>query len=244
MALNQLQIPIDKLETPISHIYGLCERAAPGILQEPLNTLTNLGFLIAAFFIYKLYRNNPDYEAKKLWDIYVLNILMVCIGIASISFHTAPSYYTEIADTAFIVIFIVVYFTSAMFRIINLKKYPVLICMMAFVFTTKALVSYFPNALNDSVAYLSSMAAIIFIAFYLNLKRRAAATAFMMASIIGCVSLFFRVVDKEVCDVVPTGTHFLWHIFNSILIYILMKQLLRSINRRARMLRMAAEHGL
>lgn len=244
MALDQLQIPADKLETPISHIYRLCERAADGVWQEPLNTITNLGFLIAAYFIYKLYRNNPDYEGKNLWDIYILNILMICIGIASITFHTVPSYYTEIADTAFIVIFIIVYFTSAMFRIINLKKYPVLICMMAFVFTTKALVSYFPNALNDSVAYLSSMAAIIFIAFYLNLKRRAAATAFMMASIIGCVSLFFRVVDKEVCDVVPTGTHFLWHIFNSILIYILMKQLLRSINRRARMLRMAAEHGL
>jgi hypothetical protein len=211
---------------------------------EPLNTATNLGFLLAAILIYKLYRKNPDFAGKNIWDVRILNILIIFIGLASFSFHTMPNFYTEIADTAFIVIFIMVYFTSAMFRVANLTKYQVTIAMMAFLFTTNSLVKYFPNALNDSVAYLSSMGALILIALYLNIKRRAAATSFMLASILGMVSLFFRVVDIEVCDKLPTGTHFIWHLCNSLLLYILMKQLLRSINRRARMLRMAAEHGL
>ncbi len=236
----KLQIPVDTLQT-----HNLCERGSDlGMWVEPLNTITSAGFLIAAFLIFRMYKAHADYKDKRMWDVYFLNICMVFIGLSSIGFHMTPSYYTEIADTAFIVVFILVYFTSAMFRIVNLKKFAVVICFMAFVFTSKALVQLFPNALNDSVGYLSSMGAIIFIAVYLNVKRRAAATSFMLASILGMVSLFFRVVDREVCDQLHIGTHFVWHTCNSILLFMLMKQLLRSINRRSRMLRMAAEHGL
>jgi hypothetical protein len=237
-------VPDDILQTPITNLYGLCERASTGIWAEPLNALTNLGFFIGAYLIYRMYAHNPDYKGKKMWDVYFLNICMVVIGLASFGFHTVPTFYTELADVISIIIFIVVYFTAAMFRIANLSKFAVVICIMAFVFTTNSLVKYFPNALNDSIGYLSSMGALIFIALYLNIKRRAAASAFLLASILGMVSLFFRVVDREVCDQVPIGTHFIWHTCNSILLYMLMKQLLRSINRRSRMLRMAAEHGL
>lgn len=239
MPLNFL-IPADTLET-----HNLCERGTDlGLWVEPLNTITSIGFLIGAIIIYRMYSRNVDYKGKRMWDVYFLNLLMVFIGISSVLFHMAPSSYTEFADTAFIVVFIIMYFTSAMFRIVNLKKFAVVICIMAFVFTSKALVQYFPNALNDSIGYLSSMGALIFIALFLNIKRRAAATSFMLASILGMVSLFFRVVDREACDQIHTGTHFIWHTCNSILLFMLMKQLLRSINRRSRMLRMAAEAGL
>jgi len=215
-----------------------------GLFEEPLNTLTNIGFLVAAYLVFRLYWRDRDYKGKRMWDIYFLNLCMIFIGVGSISFHMYPSLYTELADTLFIILFIIVYFTSAMVRITSLSKFQVAVAMMAFVFTTNSLVRYFPNAMNDSVAYLSSMGALIFIAFYLHIKRRAAATYFLIASVLGMVSLFFRVVDVEVCEEIPFGTHFIWHIMNSILLYILMKQLLRSVNRRARMLRMAAEHGL
>jgi hypothetical protein len=236
----KIDIPADTLQT-----HNLCERGTDlSLWAEPLNAITSFGFLIAAMLIFRMYYNNPDFKDKKMWDVYFLNLVMVFIGLASIGFHTTPIYYTELADTVFIVIFIVVYFTSAMFRIANLKKFAVVICIMAFVFTSKALVQIFPNAMNDSVGYLSSMAALIFIAVFLNIKRRAAAASFMLASILGMVSLFFRVIDREVCDQFYTGTHFIWHTCNSVLLFMLMKQLIRSVNRRARMLRMAAEHGL
>jgi hypothetical protein len=211
---------------------------------EPLNTLTSIGFLIGAVLIFRMYYKNIDFKGKRIWDVYFLNFCMLLIGFSSLAFHMYPNGYTELADVSFIVVFIMVYFTSAMFRIAGLTKFQVTIAMMAFLGTTKALVQNFPHALNDSVGYLSSMAALIFIAVYLNVKRRTAAISFMLASILGMVSLFFRVVDREACTQIPTGTHFIWHICNSILLYILMKQLIRSINRKARMLRMAAEHGL
>ncbi len=232
-------------QTPLQHYYGVCERKVEfGMFQEPLNVVTNVGFFIAAALIFSLYHKNKDYRGQKMWDVYFLNICMIFIGVASVTFHMNPNKYTEIADTAFIILFIIVYFTSAMVRITVLSKFQVTVAMMAFLFTTYFLVKNFPNTLNDSVAYLSSMAALIFIAVYLNVKRRSAAQAFMLASIIGMVSLFFRVIDREFCDQITTGTHFIWHTLNSVLLYILMKQLVRSINRRARMLKMAAEEGL
>jgi threonine/homoserine/homoserine lactone efflux protein len=62
---------------------------------------------------------------------------------------------------------------------------------------------------------------------------------FLIASLVGVVSLFMRSIDNAVCNVFPLGTHFMWHGFNSLLIYILMRQLIRNVNRRERMLREA-----
>lgn len=32
------------------------------------------------------------------------------------------------------------------------------------------------------------------------------------------LSLVFRAIDPPVCEVFPIGTHFLWHIFNGVML--------------------------
>jgi hypothetical protein len=39
----------------------------------------------------------------------------------------------------------------------------------------------------------------------------------------------------------PFGSHFIWHTLNATLIYILLKQLIRNVNRVARLKRMAGD---
>jgi len=102
-------------------------------------------------------------------------------------------------------------------------------------------VHQFPNALNDSIGYLSSMIALIMIAVHLHLKARPSSQHFMLAAIIGVCSLFCRAIDREVCDMLPIGTHFLWHTLNATLLYILLKQVIRNVNREARLRRMAGD---
>lgn len=230
--------------TAISHFYGLCERTDPTyFLGEPLNTLTNLGFVIAAIMLLKYMLSiREDLKGFWIWDIYLLVFMTFCIGIASFFFHTMPSPFTEMADMAFIVTFIVIYFTSALFRIAKCNWLQAFIGLVAYAGGTHMLVTAFPNAMNDSIGYLSSMTALIIFALHLNMKRRFSARKFLVASIIGVASLFFRSVDNYVCDMIPFGTHFLWHTLNAVLIFILVKQLIRNVNRRARMLRKAAEH--
>jgi hypothetical protein len=225
----------------LSHLYGLCERHGPGLLQEPLNVISNFGFIYVAIAIYRYYKRHEDIGKRWIWDIRVLTLLVFTIGVNSIIFHAYPTRMTELMDTIPIVMFILIYFVSVLFRIGRVNLFQGTVCAVAFVGFSHILVHQFPNAMNDSIGYLSSMIALIVIAVYLHLKARPSSSHFMLAAVIGVVSLFCRVVDRDVCDVFPMGTHFLWHSFNALLLYILLKQIIRNVNRDARLKRMAGD---
>lgn len=224
-------------ETPLVHFYGVCERANESFWAEPINAFTNLAFIYASIRIYHYYRDHTDLRGKWVWDIHILTALLFMIGCASLLFHTLPNRYTEIGDVIFIVAFIVIYFNSAVHRVTGCNWFETIICFMAFAGVSHIIVSQFPHAINDSIGYLSSMAALSVIAFYLNMKQRPSARHFLNASLVGVISLFFRGVDNAVCDMIPIGTHFMWHLLNALLCYLLMIQLIRNVNRRARLAR-------
>lgn len=211
------------------------------MFAEPLNVISNIGFLIVAVAIYRFYHRHEDIGKRWIWDIHALTFLTFFIGVNSIVFHSFPNPITELMDTIPIVLFILIYFASVLFRIGRVNMFQGIICIVAFVGFSHILVHQFPNAMNDSIGYLSSMIALIMIAIYLYLKARPSSSHFMLASVVGVTSLFCRVVDREVCDVFPLGTHFLWHCLNALLLYILLRQIIRNVNREARLKRMAGD---
>jgi hypothetical protein len=225
----------------LNHWYGVCERTGAGLLQEPLNAISNLGFIYVAIAIYRFYRSHEDVQEHKILDVQIMTLMIFLIGINSILFHVYPTPITEMMDTIPIVAFILIYFVSVIFRIGKCTKFQGLIACVAFLGFSHMLVAQFPRALNDSIGYLSSMIALIVIAVYLHLRARPSSQYFMLAAIIGVVSLFARAVDKELCDIWPFGTHFIWHICNATLLYILMKQIIRNVNREARLKRLAGD---
>lgn len=227
--------------TSLSHWYGVCERHAEGFLAEPLNAVSNLAFIYVSIAIYRYYKANEDVTIRQIWDVKVMTLLIFIIGVNSIIFHTYPTQTTELMDTIPIVMFILIYFVSVIFRIGKCTKFQATVCFVAFIGFTHMLIHQFPRALNDSIGYLSSMISLIVIAVYLHLRARPSSQYFMLAAIIGVVSLFCRAIDREVCDVWPYGTHFLWHLFNATLLYILMKQIIRNVNREARLKQLAGD---
>ena len=82
-------------------MYYYCERTTDSFLSEPLNSLTNMAFLLAALLIYKKFRNH----------IYVniFSLSIFCIGIGSLLFHSIPSKITGLIDILFILLFIIIY---------------------------------------------------------------------------------------------------------------------------------------
>ena len=208
---------------------------------EPLNVLSSFFFMGVAVWIYRYYHRHEDLERKWIWDIHALTFLCFIVGFNSAVFHTFPTPVTELLDTLSIVMFIVIYFWSVLFRIGRCNFFQALICFVAFVGFSHILVAQFPNALNDSIGYLSSMIALIMIAVYLHLKARPSSQHFMLAAIIGVCSLFCRAIDRAVCPMMPFGSHFLWHTLNATLLFILLKQIVRNVNREARLKRMAGD---
>lgn len=223
----------------LQHAHGLCERTSEGLLGEPLNALSNGFFIIVAIVIYRYYHRHPDLRGKWIWDIHALTFLTFTIGVCSTIFHMYPTPTTELMDIIPIVAFIMLFFTSIIVRIGKTNTFQTIICLMAFVGSTHIFVSQFPDALNDSIGYLSTMTALVVIALYLHMLRRPSSHQFLLAALLGVISLFFRAVDNAACGVLPTGTHFLWHSFNAVLIYILMRQVIRNVNREARLQRAA-----
>lgn len=224
-----------------THWYGVCERHGLGLMSEPLNAISNLGFLYVAIAIYRFWRTHEDLERRWIWDIKILTLLIFIIGVNSIVFHIHPTQFTELMDTLPIVAFILLYFGSVLFRIFKCTRFQAFVSIIAFLGFSHMLVHQFPRALNDSIGYLSSMIALIVIAVWLHMRARPSSQYFMLAALIGVVSLFFRAVDRGVCDVWPYGTHFLWHVCNATLLYILMKQIIRNVNREARLKRLAGD---
>ena len=226
---------------PLTHWYGICERSAEGVMGEPLNVLSSFAFMAVAISIYRYYKKEEDVQGRWVWDILALIFITFIIGVNSILFHAFPSRTTELMDTIAIVFFIILYFWSVLFRIGRCNLFQATVAFVAFVGFSHIFVHQFPNALNDSIGYLSSMIALIMIAVHLHLKARPSSQHFMLAAIIGVCSLFCRAIDREVCDMLPIGTHFLWHTLNATLLYILLKQVSRNVNREARLRRMAGD---
>jgi uncharacterized membrane protein len=227
---------------PIVHFFGVCERTGPESWAEPLNVFSSIGFFIVAIAIYRFYHRHPDIKGKWIWDLHALTFLIFCIGTGSTLFHSFPSRLTELMDIVPIVLFINVFFLSIIVRIGKTNWFETIVCYLAFGGSSHFFVTQFPNAMNDSIGYLSSMGALVMIAIHLHMKRRPSSHQFLLAALIGVVSLFFRAVDNAVCDQIPFGTHFLWHSCNATLLYILMKQLVRNVNREARLARLERSH--
>ncbi|MEJ0010650.1 MAG: ceramidase domain-containing protein, partial [Alphaproteobacteria bacterium] len=130
--------------TTAAHWYGVCERTAPGMLAEPLNVLTSFAFIFVAIAIFRYYRAHEDVRGHWVGDIHFLTANTFLIGTCSIIFHTVPTPMTEAFDEGSIVVFIVVYFWSVLFRIGRCSLFQAAICFIAFAGFSHMLVYQFP----------------------------------------------------------------------------------------------------
>jgi hypothetical protein len=75
--------------------------------------------------------------------------------------------------------------------------------------------------LNGSGNYLPVLAALIAVGWLIrnNRQRRLA----LAAAGVFAVSLIFRTIDHAVCTAFPLGTHFLWHVLNALVLYLLLR---------------------
>jgi hypothetical protein len=78
-----------------------CERVGPGLLAEPLNAVSNVSFLLAAWAAWVLAKRTGALSA----GVRVLIALAASVGIGSILWHTYPVMLTLMLDIVPILIF-------------------------------------------------------------------------------------------------------------------------------------------
>ncbi|HDP94381.1 MAG TPA: hypothetical protein ENN40_03365 [Candidatus Aminicenantes bacterium] len=194
-----------------------CERLGPGFWAEPVNALTNVFFLLAAWLAW--------YRARQLRAVSpaagLLVGLLCAIGIGSFLFHTFATRWAELADVVPILLFQLTFVWLYSREVIGLNFSATTGILLAY-FMASVFVGGFSYTLNGSLGYVPSLLVLLALGIYHALTRKK--KRFMMAVAAGLflASLIFRTLDNAVCPRCPLGVHFLWHICNAAMLYLVL----------------------
>jgi hypothetical protein len=212
-------------------VFAYCERGLdPSFWAEPLNAASNLAFFVAAFAALALWLSQP--RERRGWPELMLVLIVVAIGTGSFLFHTTAAKWAAVADTVPIGIFMVAYLIYAVRRFAGFPWWGVGIAAAVFIATLP------PSSMvrcgggpcyNGSVAYLPALAALAIVGVGLWRRAHPAAPALLAGAGIFAGSLVFRTVDRTLCPYTiltaagGVGTHFIWHVLNGLLLYLLVR---------------------
>ncbi len=195
-----------------------CERTDSSFWAEPVNALTNAAFLIAAIITYVQWRRAGERD----WPVLALIVLVAVIGVGSFILHTVATQGAQLFDTVPIAVFIYAYLFFALRRFLGLGLVAAIALLIVFVALNVAEGMLVPaHALNGSHAYLPALAATLVIGWLV--RHRPGGPLILAAGGTLIVSLVFRTIDNVVCPAFPLGTHFLWHLLNAVVLYLLLR---------------------
>lgn len=220
-------------------ILAYCERAGdPAFWAEPFNAVSNVAFFIAAVAAaVELARRGDTRERRIEW---ALILLVGVIGTGSFLFHTYATRWASVADTAPIGIFMIGYLGYAARRFLDASYIATALALAVFLVAMRfagaipcdpALLPITAAAgrpcFNGSLGYIPALAALVLVGGALVVRRHPAGGLVMASALAFGISLTFRTIDFEVCDLTPffgrsRGTHAVWHVLNAVLLYILL----------------------
>jgi hypothetical protein len=225
------------------HIFLYCERGIdPGLWAEPLNVISNAGYFLAALIFWQLVLWRPREERSA--DHYLLVALGFLIGFGSLAFHLYADKGTEIADVVPIALFMLVYLGFALNRFLFVPPGWTVLLVIGFAALAGVAtqvqcweggiglagtdVAGAKPCLNGSVGYLPALGALIIVGLALIERHHRAAPYIVWAAAIFAVSIIFRSVDMAFCDQVvidgrEVGTHFIWHLLNAVVLFLLLR---------------------
>jgi hypothetical protein len=166
------------------------------------------------------------------WPALALIGVVTAVGIGSFTFHTVATRGAVLADVVPIAAFIYGYLLLALRRYLHLPSVAAGAIVIAYAAAAQGLSALAPpRFLNGSVGYLPALAALIAVAAVA--KGEAVRRGLAFAALVFAISLALRTADIELCPAFPRGTHFVWHILNAVVLYILLRTAMAARPRSA-----------
>jgi hypothetical protein len=200
-----------------------CERIGPGLFAEPLNAVSNVSFLIAAWAAWILATRTGTLAT----GVKVLVAFAASVGIGSILWHTLANAWTLILDIVPIVIFLIWYIWLYTRTVIGLRSRFAGAAVAAFLLATFLVIPY-AGVLHGALVYTPGLLVALVLGVFHARERRVARFTLLAAAGVYFAALFFRTIDQEVCPVLPIGTHFIWHTLIGLVTYLAMRTLILS----------------
>ncbi|MDJ0832795.1 MAG: ceramidase domain-containing protein [Gammaproteobacteria bacterium] len=198
-----------------------CERLGPGLWAEPVNALTNLAFFISAFMVWVLAKQR-ELLSTSSW---LLIILIVGIGLGSGLFHSFATGWARLLDELSILMFQIVFLWLYCQYVISLRVLLTGCAVLAFVLIS-LIMPQFSHLLNGSLAYAPALAVLLVLAIYHYRHAGTERRILLWAVLVLALSLSLRTIDIALCESFALGTHFLWHVLNGLVLYLVTRGLL------------------
>jgi hypothetical protein len=224
-------------------VYIYCERGTSEALwAEPINVISNAGFFLAALIFWQLLLWRPPEKRNADHYLFVALVFAICFG--SIAFHVYADQASALADVIPIGVFMLVYLGFALNRFLTVPPGWTVFLVVLFAGLTAAatqihcwdggvgFASAAPDGakvcMNGSVGYLPALGALIVVSMLLMERRHKAAPYVLAATLIFMVSILLRSLDMAYCGSIvvegrDTGTHFIWHLLNALVLFLLMR---------------------
>lgn len=201
-----------------------CERVGYALLAEPLNAITNLSFILAAWAAWTLAKRTGTLST----GVKVLIALAGSTGVGSMLWHTLANTWTLYLDVVpialFIIGFIWVYTRNVM------EKGPAFALLSVGAFLLSAfLVRPIGDALHGAPSYLPGLLVVLVSGLYHAARQKPARFTLLIAAGVYFTALFFRTIDLELCHYMTIGTHFIWHTLIGLVTYLAMRSLVLSL---------------
>ena len=217
-------------------LFSYCERALDGAFwAEPFNAASNAAFWLAAVAGLVVWLRCPR-DRRQLVDVALIALVFV-IGTGSFLFHTFATRWAVLADVFPIVFFMLVYLGVALRRFLGWGWLATLLGVIGFFLVLQGAENIRCGdrpCLNGSVGYIPAFVVLLVIGVVLRARAHPAGRSLIAAGLLFAVSLTFRTIDKSYCTAIdwglshaPVGTHFIWHILNAVLLFVLIRASIR-----------------
>ena len=216
-------------------IDAYCERMEPGFWSEPINAFTNLAFIVVGFLLLRRLVRERGLRIRPRWDLWLLVVCVFLIGIGSTLWHLYAAPWAQLADLLPITLLINVFLLSFLLRVARMQVWQVVGLFLSFHIFSLGVIKPFPeDFLNGSIFYVPTWTALWAIVIYLSKSHHPLAKSFLSAALIFSVSIVLRSLDLEACEYFPSGTHFIWHLLNAVVLYLLVGGLILPVQNKER----------
>jgi hypothetical protein len=190
-----------------------CERLDASFWAEPINAISNLSFIVAGLFLWRL--RSPRSA--------LMTILMILIGLGSFSFHTYANRLTGLLDVLAIALYLVAFsylIPKQWSRNSLLIQVGSLLLLIVSIVLAHLLMNHLKPALPwlPPGIYLGAWLTLLIYALVTQHSNKPAARFLWLAVIVFPFSLLSRQLDMLLCDSLGP-THWLWHLLNSLTLY-------------------------
>jgi len=191
-----------------------CERLDASFWSEPINAISNLSFIVAGFFIWRIRSSRSTFMA----------MLIVLIGLGSFSFHTYANRLTGLLDVLAIALYLVAFaflIPKQWSRSSLWIQLGSVLLLIVSILSIQFIAGYFKPALPwlPPGMYLGAWLALLIYAGVTQYVNRPAARYLWLAVFVFPFSLLSRQLDMPLCDLF-SGSHSLWHLLNGLTLYL------------------------